>query len=102
MPTGGTLHISTALDQMQADRDKRPQPAVRITFRDTGEGMSPEILSRVFEPFFTTKKHGSGLGLSISYGIIQSHSGEITAASQLGAGATFTVLLPVEQGETVL
>ncbi|MCK4450342.1 MAG: hypothetical protein KAX26_07095, partial [Anaerolineae bacterium] len=64
---------------------------------DTGEGMPPEVLFHLFEPFFTTKEHGSGLGLSISYGIIQSHGGEITVTSEVGMGTTFTILLPVER-----
>ena len=97
MPAGGTLRMSTGLDQMAAGSGQRPRPAVRIEFSDTGEGMPPKVLSHLFEPFFTTKEHGSGLGLSISYGIIQSHGGEITVTSQVGVGTTFTILLPVEQ-----
>ncbi len=97
MPAGGTLRMSTGLDQMAAGGGQRPRPAMRIEFSDTGEGMPPEVLSHLFEPFFTTKEHGSGLGLSISYGIIQSHGGEITVTSQVGVGTTFTILLPVEQ-----
>ncbi len=97
MPEGGTLHIRTALDQIEADDDQLPRPAVRIEFNDTGEGIPPEVLPHLFEPFFTTKKSGTGLGLSISYGIIQSHNGRITVESHVGLGTTFTILLPVEQ-----
>jgi two-component system NtrC family sensor kinase len=97
MPAGGTLRISTAPDQMQASRGQRALSAVRIKFSDTGRGMPPETLSRIFEPFFTTKEDGSGLGLSISYGIIESHNGHIAATSQEGVGTTFSILLPVEQ-----
>ena len=71
--------------------------AVYIEFSDSGIGMSPETVSRLFEPFFTTKEQGSGLGLSISYGIIEAHHGEVTVQSQEGAGTTFTLLLPVKQ-----
>jgi signal transduction histidine kinase len=91
---GGTLWVRTALDQMQRQDGKEVLPAVRIEFADTGEGMPPEILNRLFEPFLTTKKDGTGLGLSISFGIIQAHNGRITAASQVGVGTTFTILLP--------
>jgi two-component system NtrC family sensor kinase len=98
MPSGGTLCISTALDQMQAEGSGEPsRPAVRIEFSDTGEGIPPNTLSRIFEPFFTTKERGTGLGLAISYGIIQAHNGQITVESHEGLGTTFTILLPVEQ-----
>jgi two-component system NtrC family sensor kinase len=97
MTTGGTLHISTSLDQIQTNDEQKARPAVRVEFSDTGEGMPPEISSRIFEPFFTTKERGSGLGLSISYGIIQSHNGQITVESHMGLGTTFTIILPIEQ-----
>ena len=87
MPEGGTLTISTALDH----------DTVNIDFTDTGVGMSEETQARLFEPFFTTKAHGSGLGLSISYGIIEAHNGQISARSEVGKGTTFTISLPVEQ-----
>jgi signal transduction histidine kinase len=91
---GGTLRVRTALDQMTG-RDHQLLPAVRIEFSDTGEGIPPEILDHIFEPFVTTKKTGTGLGLSISYGLIEAHNGRITVTSQVGAGTTFTILLPV-------
>ena len=87
MPEGGTLRVRTALEAPDF---------LRIEFSDTGVGMSPETQSRLFEPFFTTKEQGSGLGLSISYGIIKAHNGEITVTSEEGRGTTFTILLPVE------
>jgi len=97
MPEGGILRIVTAADVMPDRDDRRVLSAVRIEFSDTGVGMPPEVLSRLFEPFFTTKADGSGLGLSISYGIIQSHNGQITVTSQEGEGTRFSILLPVEQ-----
>jgi signal transduction histidine kinase len=97
MAAGGTLYISTAVDQIQLRNDQKPLPAVRVEFSDTGEGIPPEVLPHIFEPFFTTKERGSGLGLSISYGIIQAHNGQITVESHTGLGTTFTILLPVEQ-----
>ncbi len=97
---GGTLRVRTALDTLQP-RDGPPRPAVRIEFCDTGEGIPPEIMSHLFEPFITTKPDGTGLGLSITYGIIEAHQGQITAASQVGEGTTFTILLPVEEPPVV-
>lgn len=96
MPTGGTLRLHTSLEQMQANGD-RLEPAVLVALSDTGEGIPPEVLSRLFEPFLTTKEHGSGLGLFISYEIVKAHNGQIGVESQVGAGTTFTILLPVGQ-----
>ncbi len=70
---------------------------LEIRFTDTGCGISEENIERLFEPFFTTKEvgHGIGLGLAISYGIIQRHKGTIEVKSQVGKGTTFTIRLPV-------
>jgi two-component system NtrC family sensor kinase len=70
---------------------------VWVAISDTGSGIEPEHLNRIFEPFFTTKPVGSGtgLGLSLSYGIVSKHGGRIEVASTVGAGTTFTVRLPV-------
>jgi two-component system NtrC family sensor kinase len=92
MPNGGVLTIATAVDRSRADF-----PVVRIDVIDTGVGIAPEALSRVFEPFFTTKQDGTGLGLAVSFEIVKSLGGEITVASQPGAGATFTVALPLRE-----
>lgn len=89
MPGGGELTIRTRRGDGDAEK-----LGVRIEFEDSGVGIDPEILSRIFEPFFTTKPRGSGLGLSISYSIIQAHNGEIRVASRPGEGTTFTLLLP--------
>jgi len=86
-PERNEVHVSTSTDG--AGR------AV-VSIRDTGSGMSPEVIKRVFEPFFTTKPvgQGSGLGLSICHGIVTSFGGEITVESKVGGGSTFRVLLP--------
>jgi signal transduction histidine kinase len=69
---------------------------------DTGSGMTPETLQKIFDPFFTTKPvgQGTGLGLSLSYGIIKKHGGVISVSSVLGAGTTFRVTLPIRQAPT--
>jgi two-component system NtrC family sensor kinase len=87
MKGGGALAIRTTLDGSQ----------VRIAFADTGPGIPAEILSRIFDPFFTTKPEvsGTGLGLSVSLGIVQSHGGSIDVQSDVGKGTTFTISLPV-------
>jgi signal transduction histidine kinase len=70
---------------------------IRISFSDDGPGIKKEILSRLFEPFFTTKEigAGTGMGLSMCYGIVTEHKGRIHAESEFGKGATFVVELPV-------
>jgi PAS domain S-box-containing protein len=92
MPQGGTLRVSTALDEQTL-----AQPAIRIEFQDTGSGIAPQMLPRLFEPFFTTKRQGTGLGLSISYGIVQAHHGAITVESEMGKGTTFRICLPLSR-----
>jgi signal transduction histidine kinase len=85
MPVGGTIHIAT---RMQDER-------VCVSVSDTGTGMTDEERQRCLEPFFTTKgDHGTGLGLSVVYGIVQRHGGTVEIASKKGEGATFTVVLP--------
>lgn len=87
MSGGGTLTISTSSVKEQ----------VVIEFRDTGSGISKDVLQRIFEPFFSTKKEkGTGLGLSISYRIIQTHGGRIDVESVEGQGTVFTVRIPVK------
>jgi two-component system NtrC family sensor kinase len=70
---------------------------LRVEVRDTGVGIDPEHLPRIFDPFYTTKQvgRGTGLGLSVTYGIVEKHGGHIEVQSQKGKGSTFTVVLPV-------
>lgn len=91
MPNGGTLRVNLS----------QTETTVAIAVQDTGSGIAAENLPRVFDPFFTTKPEGegTGLGLSVSYGIVARHGGRINVESQVGAGTTFTILLPVEQPE---
>ena len=89
MPKGGTLSIRTALDD----------GLIRITFADTGVGMTPEIMEKIFEPFFTTKdpSEGTGLGLAISKDIVEKYGGVIRVQSRVAAGSTFDVEIPAQQ-----
>jgi len=85
---GGTLTVST-----HANRD-----SVLIKISDSGGGIDEKFKEMIFEPFFTTKPEveGTGLGLSVSYGIVSGHGGEITVSSELNNGSTFTIMLPIE------
>ncbi len=89
MEEGGYLTITTA---PTADE------TIKIAFQDTGCGIPEENLSKIFTPFFTTKPigKGTGLGLAIVYGIIKMHRGQIDVESEIGAGSTFTITLPVK------
>ena len=71
---------------------------MRIAVRDNGHGIPAEKIKEIFNPFFTTKPvgQGTGLGLSVSYGIIQEHGGSIEVDSEVGVGTTFTITLPGE------
>jgi PAS domain S-box-containing protein len=98
---GGVLEVSLAEENLDAEGtlpipDLRPGKYLKLTVRDTGQGMTPEVLERVFDPFFTTKqpREGSGMGLSVVRGIAQILGGAVTASSEVGAGSTFDVYLP--------
>jgi two-component system NtrC family sensor kinase len=92
MPQGGEMDVEA----------HREDGFVRVAVRDTGVGISEENLDKIFEPFFTTKEagEGTGLGLSVSYGIVANHGGRIEVSSRLGEGSTFSVFLPISAGRT--
>ena len=98
-----TLHtenVEIAEEDRQTHPDARPGAHVLLAVSDTGCGMSEEVKAHIFEPFFTTKapEHGTGLGLSVAYGIVKAHDGRILCTSAPGQGATFTVLLAAARG----
>ena len=90
MPDGGSLRVSTA----------KKSGSMLITLSDTGPGIKEEHIEKIFDSFFTTKKDsvkGVGLGLSVCYGFIKDHGGDIQVVSKPGDGATFIITLPISK-----
>jgi len=87
MPSGGRIRV-------RSGRADRAGERIEVAISDNGPGIPPDAMSRLFDPFFTTKNTGTGLGLAVSYGIVQSHGGTIEVQSEAGQGATFIVRLP--------
>jgi two-component system, cell cycle sensor histidine kinase and response regulator CckA len=96
MPDGGTIKILTS-DFI----DDNKKQFIKISIIDEGAGIPKEHIDKIFNPYFTTKKTGSGLGLSVCYSIIKRHEGKIYVNSDLGAGTTFTILLPSVPKEVI-
>jgi two-component system, NtrC family, sensor kinase len=91
MPDGGDITVTT----------KRKGNYVVLVVKDTGSGMSADVKQKIFEPFFTTKPvgQGTGLGLSVVQGIIDSHDGKILVESAPGKGTKFEILLPLKKNK---
>lgn len=85
MPDGGTFYVSVW----------RKNEEIMLSFADTGVGIAEEDLDKIFDPFFSTKADGTGLGLAVSYGIIEAHGGRIEVESEPGEGARFTIHMPL-------
>jgi PAS domain S-box-containing protein len=104
--TGGILEISVEKvlfrnEIVSGHPDLNKGDYIKLTVRDTGPGIAPELIDNIFDPYFTTKEvgKGSGIGLAVVHGIVKNHKGAITVDSQLGNGASFNILLPVHMGE---
>jgi signal transduction histidine kinase len=91
MTGGGEIRIETGLDPVRAGR-------LRLVLADTGPGIATAHRPHLFEPFYTTKPSGTGLGLAVSYGIVQDHLGTIDVQSVPGEGTTFILSFPVLEG----
>ena len=104
MPDGGILSLATSAETLPADAvpPDSPKDFVLLEISDTGVGMPPEIKQRIFEPFFSTKEKGSGtgLGLSMVYGIVEQANGHITVESEPNHGTTFRIYLPFSSHKT--
>ena len=104
MPDGGVLSLATSAESLPADAltPDSPKDFVLLEISDTGIGMPPEIKQRIFEPFFSTKAKGSGtgLGLSLVYGIVEQANGHVTVESELNQGTTFRIYLPLSSEKT--
>jgi PAS domain S-box-containing protein len=107
MKRGGELSVTTEIEHNPAwlnsvpgtNGDSSVHEILRITVRDTGEGIRSEDIAHVFDPFFTTKDYGTGLGLSVVHGIVQEHGGQIEVESELAKGTAFHILLPLVRFE---
>jgi CheY-like chemotaxis protein len=109
MPDGGIIEVT--LKNVELDEDTAAQHPelipgryVNLIVSDTGHGIAQEDIDRIFDPYFTTKEvgKGTGMGLSVVHGIVKSHGGTISVESELGKGATFSVLFPVIEKEAVV
>ncbi|MCX6832148.1 MAG: PAS domain S-box protein [candidate division Zixibacteria bacterium] len=102
MPDGGVLEIS--LEEVQVETESRPEQTqlpsgcyLKLTVRDNGAGIPPEVRERIFEPYFTTKQvgKGTGMGLAVVHGVIKEHGGSIAVSSEPGKGTAFEICLPI-------
>jgi PAS domain S-box-containing protein len=102
--TGGVMHVRLETETVTEIREARgariaPGPHLKLMVSDTGKGIGPEVSQRIFDPYFTTKKQGegTGLGLSVTLGIVKNLKGLVEVESEPGAGAAFSVYLPLVQ-----
>jgi two-component system cell cycle sensor histidine kinase/response regulator CckA len=105
-PDGGSITVETSETVLTSDVFRLQEVSARagsyasLTVRDTGCGMTPDVLAHIFEPFFTTKRtgEGTGLGLSTVYGIVKQSNGYVWASSEVGRGSTLQIFLPTAVG----
>jgi signal transduction histidine kinase len=99
MPEGGTLHLSASSKwRSKEGLEDGERQYVEICVEDAGIGMEKEVVQNIFNPFYTTKNMGTGLGLTVSQGIVQDHEGWIEVESERGKGSLFKVYLPSDEG----
>jgi PAS domain S-box-containing protein len=100
MPCGGDLCLNLELETADEKKSAALPPRLRVTVRDSGQGIAPEHLDRIFDPFFTTKgSKGTGLGLSVCQRILEDHCGRMEVRSRVGKGTTCAILLPTKLGD---
>lgn len=110
MPEGGTLTVvakevvekdPVIVDRLNINKivDKKAVKLAKVSFIDTGKGMSDEVKKKIFDPFFTTREQGTGLGLSIAHKTVESHGGMITVESKENSGTTISLLFPLYEGD---
>jgi signal transduction histidine kinase len=105
MPLGGDIRVTVdRVDHETLDglaQNRSPGGFARIGVKDSGDGMTPEVVAKAFEPFFTTKEtgRGAGLGLSMVYGIASRSGGSASISTELGVGTTVSVLFPLANSE---
>jgi PAS domain S-box-containing protein len=96
---GGILEVKLSEEMIEDSvyKELEPGPHIRLTISDTGHGITPGLVDKIFDPFFTTKKsgEGTGMGLAVVHGIVESLDGNISVYSKVGEGTTFSILLPV-------
>jgi signal transduction histidine kinase len=92
MPDGGKLLVEASVNE---------ENNLRITFTDTGCGINNEDMDKIFEPFFTTKDDGTGLGLSLAYHVINSHSGSLSIDSKQNSGTKVEIILPANKSNVL-
>gem|GEM_PF-3003224 len=97
MPGGGVIRVTGRNISLPPGGDGPAGNLVAITVSDSGPGIAPENMARLFEPYFSTKADGRGLGLSMAHSIIGGHGGAISAVSEPGKGASFTIRLPAAE-----
>jgi two-component system, cell cycle sensor histidine kinase and response regulator CckA len=97
MPHGGEVVLETHVVRHPLPPELPPGAYGCVTVRDTGVGMTVEVLEQAFEPFFTTKDSASGLGLAVVWGVVKQHGGHVEILSQPSSGTTVRIYLPMEK-----